>query len=340
MTDANTPEPETAAPSSRPDALPDALPVEEAARVSRDVIDNVEDVIVGNHEEIEHLLVAILARGHVLLEDVPGVGKTMLARAVATSVDCSFQRVQFTPDLLPSDITGANVFNQKTREFEFRPGPIFANIVLGDEINRAPPKTQSALLEAMEEEQVTVDGTTRGVPKPFTVIATQNDVEPSRTYELPIAELDRFMKKLELGYPDPGEESEMLDRVVGRHPIERLEPVTDLDHLQRSIATVTEVTVEQPVRDYATRLANYTRENATLGASPRGTIALLRAAQARAVIDGREYVIPDDVQAEAQSVLAHRIRLAPGEGGSDGTTRGDSGGEERVAEALERVPVE
>jgi len=339
MTDANTPEPETAVPSSRPESQPESLPVEDAARVSQDVVENVERVIVGNHDQIEHLLVAILARGHVLLEDVPGVGKTMLARAVATSVDCSFQRVQFTPDLLPSDITGASVFNQKTREFEFRPGPVFANFVLGDEINRAPPKTQSALLEAMEEDQVTVDGTTRPVPSPFTVIATQNNVEPSRTYELPIAELDRFMKKLSLGYPGAKEESEMLDRVVGRHPIEDLEPVADHETLERAIATVAEVTVEKPVRDYATRIARYTRDHATLGASPRGTIAVLRGAQARAVLDGREYVIPDDVQTEARAVLSHRIRMAPGEEDPQRGTHTATGGAEIVAEALERVPV-
>lgn len=340
MTDANTSEPETAAPSSHPDSRPDALPVQKAARVSHEVVENVESVIVGNHDEIEHLLVALLARGHVLLEDVPGVGKTMLARAVATSVDSSFRRVQFTPDLLPSDITGASVFNQKTREFEFRPGPVFANIVLGDEINRAPPKTQSAMLEAMEEAQVTVDGTTRPVPTPFTVIATQNNVEPSRTYELPIAELDRFMKKLHLGYPEATEESDMLDRVVGRHPIEDLAPVTDQETLERAIATVAEVTVEGPVRDYATRLTRYTRENAALGASPRGTLLLLRAAQARAILEGREYVIPDDVQVEAPPVLAHRIKMAPGDEDTQRSPHTGTGASKLVAEAVDRVPVE
>ena len=312
------------------------LSVNDAASTARSVVDNVERVIVGHHDEIEDVMVAVLARGHVLLEDVPGVGKTMLARSFARSVDCSFRRVQFTPDLLPSDVTGSNVFNQKTREFEFRDGPVFANIVLGDEINRAPPKTQSALLEAMEEQQVTVDGTTYPVPRPFTVIATQNYVEPSRTYELPVAELDRFMKKLRLGYPDRADETEMLDRVVGTHPIEDLEPVTTRDRLRRSIATVSEVTTEEAVRDYAARLAEFTRSHAELGASPRGTIALLRAAQARAVLDGREYVVPEDVQTEVPSVFTHRIR----------TTTEDVGegpnmdGEELVTEALDRVPVE
>jgi MoxR-like ATPase len=321
--------------------MPDALPVDDAARVTQDVVENVERVIVGHHDEIEHVVVSVLARGHVLLEDVPGVGKTMLARSVAKSVDCSFRRVQFTPDLLPSDVTGVNVFNQKTREFEFRPGPVFANIVLGDEINRAPPKTQSALLEAMEEQQVTVDGTTREVPKPFTVIATQNSVEPSRTYELPIAELDRFMKKIHLGYPDTADETEMLDRVVGGHPIEELEPVTDLERLRGAIATVADVTVEAAVRDYATRLVGYTRDNATLGASPRGTIAVLRAAQARAILDGRDYVVPDDVQDEAVAVLGHRIRVSgTDDRAPDAASPVGSKGRDLVEEALDRVPVE
>jgi MoxR-like ATPase len=338
MTDANT-EPETVTAEAASTGVPD-LTIEEAARVSQEVVDNVERVIVGHHDEIEHVLVAMLARGHVLLEDVPGVGKTMLARSIARSVDCSFRRVQFTPDLLPSDITGANVFNQKTREFDFRSGPVFANIVLGDEINRAPPKTQSAMLEAMEEEQVTVDGTTHSVPNPFTVIATQNSVEPSRTYELPVAELDRFMKKLHLGYPDTKEETRMLERVVGFHPIEELEPVTDVPSLRGAIAAVADVTVEAAVRDYATRLARYTRDHAVLGASPRGTIALLRAAQARAVLDGRDYVLPDDLQIEAPSVLSHRIRLSASEGREDTRSRTSQDGSNLVEEALERVPVE
>jgi MoxR-like ATPase len=306
--------------------------VDQAAQVSRDVLANVEDVIVGHPEEIEHVFTAILARGHVLLEDVPGVGKTMLARSIAASIDCSFKRVQFTPDLLPSDITGVNVFNQKTREFEFQEGPVFANIVLGDEINRAPPKTQSALLEAMEEEQVTVDGITRKLPQPFTVIATQNAVEPNRTYELPLAEVDRFMKKLNLGYPSQAEESEMLARVVGDHPIDSLEPVTDVETVRRARRTVAEVTVKEPVRNYATRLSEFTREHAKLGVSPRGTIALLRAAQARAVLRGRGYVIPDDIQAEAPRVLSHRIRLSASGPRDQGV--------QVVEEAIETVPVE
>ncbi|WP_136716718.1 AAA family ATPase [Halorientalis salina] len=305
-------------------------PVEEAGALARRVAANVEEVIVGHHDQIEHILTALLGRGHVLLEDVPGVGKTMLARSVAASFDGSFKRVQFTPDLLPSDITGVNVFNQKTQEFDFRPGPVFANVVLGDEINRAPPKTQSALLEAMEETQVTVDGETYEMPAPFTVIATQNTVERDRTYELPMAELDRFMKKLHLGYPGQDDEAAMLDRVVGNHPIEDLSAVATLDDLRDARQAVATVTVEEAVREYVTRLAGYTREHAQLGVSPRGSIALLRAAQARAALSGRSYVVPDDIQTEAWVVMPHRIQTATAE-----TT-----GVDVVSGALETVPVE
>ncbi|WP_254521482.1 AAA family ATPase [Natrinema caseinilyticum] len=307
-----------------------ALQISTVERLCADIQENVARVIVGHEDVIEHVVTAILGRGHVLLDDVPGVGKTMLARSIARSVDCTFSRVQFTPDLLPTDVTGVNVFNQKTREFEFQSGPIFGNIVLGDEINRAPPKTQAALLEAMEEGQVTVDGTTRALPTPFTVIATQNAVEPNRTYDLPFAEVDRFMKKLHLGYPDPDQEAELLGRTVGDHPIESLEPVTDRETLVAARETVSTIRVAEPVRKYATRLAAYTRENAHIGVSPRGTISLLRAAQARAVTDGREYVIPDDVQIEAPVVMSHRIK----------TTGRDQDGTAVVEDALERVSVE
>jgi len=325
MTDAGTPQPESDDVETTDG--PGPLSVSAAARLTDRIIDNVEEVIVGQHDAVEHILVAMLARGHLLLEDVPGVGKTVLGRAVATSVDCSFNRVQFTPDLLPSDVTGVNVFNQKSREFEFRPGPVFANVVLGDEINRAPPKTQAALLEAMAEEQVTVDGETRLLPKPFTVIATQNDVEPGRTYDLPMAEIDRFTKKLRLGYPNEDDETALLQRVAGDHPIDSLEPVATLDDLRGARTTVANVTLSEPVRRYVSRLAAHTRENATLGVSPRGAIALVRAAQARAVLDGRDYVIPDDVQTEAPSVWSHRIDA-------------DRAGSAVVETALEAVPIE
>lgn len=307
-----------------------ALPTDEAAALTDRIVANVEEVIVGKHDAVEHILVTMLARGHLLLEDVPGVGKTTLAKAIARSVDCSFKRVQFTPDLLPSDVTGVNVFNQKTNEFDFQHGPVFANFVLGDEINRAPPKTQSALLEAMEERQVTTDGVTRELPDPFCVIATQNDVEPGRTYELPVAEVDRFTKKLRLGYPDEEEEAEILDRIAGEHPVESLESVASIEELRRARETVAEVEATEPVRSYVARLTKYTRDHAALGASPRGGISLLRTAKARAVLDGRDYVVPDDVQTEAPSVLAHRIR----------PESGSRTGSDVVRTALDEVPVE
>ncbi|MFB6218086.1 MAG: AAA family ATPase [Halobacteriaceae archaeon] len=331
MTDANT-NPGAATQSADPGA--DAMTIEEARSLAASLIENVETVIVGNHDAIEHLVTAALAGGHVILDDVPGVGKTMLARSVARSVDGTFKRVQFTPDLLPTDVTGVNVFNQQTREFEFQPGPVFGNVVLADEINRAPPKTQSALLEAMEEGQVTVDGDTRSVPDPFVVIATQNAVERDRTFELPVAELDRFMKRLHLGYPSEEEESEVLRRVVGGHPIDSVEAVTTVDELVRARRATASVTVAEPVREYVTRLATYTREHAALGASPRATILLLGAAQARAVLDGRDYVVPDDIQTEAPAVFPHRIRA------DHGGAIGDEDAEEVVRTALSRVDPE
>jgi MoxR-like ATPase len=294
------------------------------------VVKNVEEVVVGHHDTVEHILTALLGRGHVLLEDVPGVGKTVLARAVARSFDGEFSRIQFTPDLLPSDVTGVNVFDQQTDTFEFRPGPVFGNVVLGDEINRAPPKTQSALLEAMEEGQVSVDGESHAVPTPYTVIATQNTVERDRTYHLPMAELDRFMKKLRLGYPDREDETEVLDRVVGHHPIDELSPAVTLAEFRHAREVAAGVATAEPIRDYVARLAGYTRRHAELGASPRAAIAVLRAAQGRALLNGREYVVPDDVQTEARVVFPHRIR----------TEAADATPESVVDEALSAVTVE
>jgi MoxR-like ATPase len=326
MTDTETDVPDPQAKQEQTDQQAD---ITTAHATVGSIIDNVQQVIVGHEAEIRHIMTALLGRGHVLLEDVPGVGKTMLARSVAQSFGGAFKRVQFTPDLLPTDVTGVNIYNQKTEAFEFREGPVFANVVLGDEINRAPPKTQSALLEAMQERQVTVDGTTRELPDPFTVIATQNTVEGDRAYDLPMAEMDRFMKKLQLGYPDTSEETELLDRVVGEHPIEQLTSVATLQDLRQARATTANSTVSEAIREYATQIVTYTREQTQLGASPRGTISLLRAAQGRAVIEGRDYVIPEDVQTEAPAVLGHRIR-----------TSDDRTGQAVIAAALDRVEVE
>jgi MoxR-like ATPase len=270
---------------------------------------NVERVIVGKHTEVRMALVALLCEGHILIEDVPGVGKTMLAKAISKSIGCSFRRIQFTPDLLPSDVTGLSIFNQKEHEFEFRPGPIMAQVVLADEINRATPKTQSALLECMEERQATIDGVTHPMPSPFLVIATQNPIEYEGTFALPEAQLDRFMLRLRLGYPKPMEEIVILDEQKRLHPIEDIRQVLDLEELRQMQSAVKEVYVDQNVADYIVRLVTATREHPDvyLGASPRGSINLYRAGQAFAALDGRDYVIPDDVKTLAVAVLAHRL---------------------------------
>ena len=273
------------------------------------VLANVERVIVGKHSEVRFALVALLCRGHVLIEDVPGTGKTVLAKAIAKSLGCTFRRIQFTPDLLPSDVTGLSIYNQKTQEFEFRPGPIMSQVVLADEINRATPKTQSALLECMEERQATVDGTTYMMPDPFLVIATQNPIEYEGTFALPEAQLDRFMLRIRLGYPLPADEVTILDEQKRHHPIEDLEEVCSLEDLQQMQREVREIYVDPSVSEYIVRLVNATRDHGDiyLGASPRGSIALYRAGQALAGLLGRDYVIPDDVKALAESALAHRM---------------------------------
>ena len=269
----------------------------------------VESVIDGKAEAVRLALIVLLAEGHLLIEDVPGVGKTMLAKALARSIDCSVRRIQFTPDLLPSDITGVNAYNQERREFEFKPGPVFANIVVGDEINRASPKTQSALLESMEERQVTVDGTTYPLEAPFLVIATQNPIEMEGTYPLPEAQRDRFTARISIGYPTAAAELEMLDTHGSSSPLDSLKPVATAVDVRQLIGAVRGVLVTSQVKEYIIALAAATRSapELRLGASPRAALQLLRASRARAALDGRDYVIPDDIQALIVPVFAHRL---------------------------------
>jgi len=275
------------------------------------VVENVERVIIGKRKTIQLSLVALLCGGHVLLEDVPGVGKTMLVKAIAKSLDLDFRRIQFTPDLLPSDVTGVSVYNQKTMEFEFRPGPIMAHVVLADEINRTSPKTQAALLEALEEGSITVDGTTIPIEPPFFVMATQNPIEYEGTYPLPEAQLDRFLLQLHLGYPDPSQEAEMLERIKDQHPIETIETVMSRETLLSLQKAVRQVYVDPDIIRYIVDIVAATRSapGVYLGASPRGSIALFRTAQALAFIRGRSYVIPDDVKELVPFTLKHRMML-------------------------------
>ena len=281
--------------------------------VARRIIENVARVIVGKTSVVEQAVAALIAEGHLLVEDVPGVGKTMLAKSISTSIGCSFKRIQFTPDLLPSDVTGISIYNQQKGEFEFREGPIMAQVVLADEINRATPKTQSALLEAMEEHQVTVDGVTHHLESPFLVMATQNPIEYEGTFPLPEAQLDRFLMRISLGYPDFNEEMSIIERQEQTHPIDGLGAVAtpdDIRHLQEAAKAVY---VDQMVRQYVVSLTEATRQHSevTLGASPRASLGLFRATRALALVQDRDYVIPDDVKLLASSVIAHRLVLSP-----------------------------
>ena len=287
--------------------------LEDFRSIAERVVENVERVIVGKHYEVQLALVALICRGHLLIEDVPGVGKTTLAKSLARSLGCTFKRMQFTPDLLPSDVTGVSIFNQKTAEFEFRAGPVMAQIVLADEVNRATPKTQSSLLEAMEEHQITVDGVTRELPVPFLVMATQNPIEYEGTFPLPEAQLDRFMMRLSLGYPSPADELVVLTAQQQSHPIDAIEQVVSLDDLLQLQQEVRSVYVDRLVSEYIVNVVTATREHQEvyLGASPRGSLALYRASQARAMLYGRDYVIPDDVKELAEPTLAHRLIVSP-----------------------------
>ena len=287
--------------------------VQDLATAVQRVINNVEKVIVGKAESVAFSLIAVICRGHVLIEDVPGVGKTVLTKAIARSIGCSFKRIQFTPDLLPSDVTGVSIYNQKTGNFEFRPGPIMAQIVLADEINRATPKTQSALLEAMEETQITVDGVTYRLPEPFMVMATQNPIEYEGTFPLPEAQLDRFMMNIKLGYPKVSDEMNILDTHQYHHPLDDLAQIMTAEELVRIQQQIRGIHVDPSIREYIVAIANATRSHNSiyLGASPRGSLALYRTSQALAAMRGRGYVIPDDVKLLTKPTLAHRIIVTP-----------------------------
>jgi MoxR-like ATPase len=321
--------------SSRGRRAGSELEFDDIASASARIIEAVEQVIQGKNDAVRLAVTVMLAEGHLLIEDVPGVGKTMLAKALARSIDCSVRRIQFTPDLLPSDVTGVSVWNQDTREFEFKPGSIFANLVVGDEINRASPKTQSALLECMEERHVTVDGITYVLEPPFMVLATQNPVEMEGTYPLPEAQRDRFTARLAIGYPSPEAELEMVDQHGGGSPLDDLEPVSDALEVAKLIEAVREVHIAEAVRRYAIDIVTATRDNRDLrlGASPRATLHLLRTGRAAAALDGRDFVLPDDLQALAGPVLAHRLLLSAEAQVARRTT------EAVVADVLASVPV-
>jgi MoxR-like ATPase len=317
------------------EARRDAAAVASSAETVERLVENLARVVHAPEDTLRLVVLALVAEGHVIVEDFPGVGKTMLAKSLARSLDLDFSRIQFTPDLLPSDVTGVNVFNQRTNEFEFRPGPVFANVLLVDEINRASPKTQAALLEAMQESQVTIDGESYTLDRPFMVIATQNPIEYEGTYPLPEAQLDRFSMRLSLGYPPLADEARMLNEQTTEPPLDTLAPVATLAEVTTAIDEARSLFVEESLNRYVVALLRHTRGSSrlALGASPRSGIALLRVAKARALAEGRDYVLPDDVKAIARPVLAHRLILAP-EARSAGLTA-----EEIVGEAVDQTPV-
>jgi MoxR-like ATPase len=307
----------------------------ETKSTAQAIINNVERVIVGKHNTVELAIVGLLCQGHLLIEDVPGVGKTMLAKSIAKSIGCEFRRIQFTPDMLPSDVTGVRIFDQRTREFVYQPGPIQANIVLADEINRATPKTQAALLEAMEERQVTIDGETHILDEPFMVLATQNPIEYEGTFPLPEAQLDRFLLRIHLGYPDAQDEIAVLESQQTRHPLESIGQVISADQLIAAQKEIRAIYVDVLIKSYIVELVSRTRKHADvyLGASPRGSLTLFRAAQARAALDDRDYVIPDDIKALAPFGLAHRMIVSPS------ARIKDVDAEAIIREILSNVPV-
>ena len=309
--------------------------MEDPKIIAERVISNVERVIIGKEHEVRLALIALLCQGHVLIEDVPGVGKTILARSIAVSTGCNFRRIQFTPDLLPSDVSGVSIYNQKTGDFEFRPGPVVAQVVLADEINRATPKTQSSLLEAMEERQVTVDGVTHPMPAPFMVLATQNPIEYEGTFPLPEAQLDRFLIRIHLGYPTMTDEVLILEGQQRQHPIDALERVTGPDEILSMQRAVKDIYVDPLIKQYIVSVVDATRKHGSvyLGASPRGSLALYRTCQARALLDGRDFVVPDDVKELAYATLGHRIIVSPSARVKNVAPK------EIVDQAIERTPI-
>jgi MoxR-like ATPase len=309
--------------------------MEDPKIIAERIIANVEKTIIGKRQEVRLALIALMCQGHILIEDVPGVGKTILARSLAVSAGCSFRRIQFTPDLLPSDVSGVSIYSQKTGDFEFRPGPIVAQVVLADEINRATPKTQSSLLEAMEERQVTVDGVTHKMPEPFLVMATQNPIEYEGTFPLPEAQLDRFLVRIHLGYPTMTDEVLIMEGQQRQHPIDSLEPVTGPDELVSIQHAVKDVYVDPLIKQYIVTIVDQTRKHGSvyLGASPRGSLALYRTCQARALLDSRDFVVPDDVKELAYATLGHRIIVSPSARVKNIAPK------EVVEQCLERVPV-